>query len=95
MKVEKAVKGAFRARVRAIAEDGDADGEFFANLRANGYEIVPREATEKMLRAMCELDCADRICQHHGKCQGDRIILRRYAEAWEYALAAAQEDSHE
>ena len=64
---------------------------FLASLRANGFVVVPVEATEKMMRSACEIDCGLEVCDDAGKWAHD-TRWHLYAETWRYMLAAAQEN---
>lgn len=90
MNVEEALEQAFDAYDKHAPWRGQQIADFLASLRANGFEIVPRKATEKMMRSACEIDCGLEVCDDAGKCAHD-TRWQLYAETWRYMLTAAQE----
>lgn len=104
MTKDEALRAAHKARDMAIftvlvndeeisSFDAAAVGDAaFANaLAASGYVVVPVEATEEMLRQICELDCSRDACASAGRCAGE-TRWQKYSDAWDYALAAAQKE---
>ena len=93
MKLDTALHAALEAgpTKHAGRNDPETRAAFLASLRANGWVIAPREATEKMMRSACELDCPREICDAEGKCAHE-TRWKIYADTWRYMLAAAQGD---
>lgn len=65
-----------------------------ASDREAGYVTVPREPTQRMHTAMCELGCTDTLCHEALKCL---FPERHYhmAELYEAALAAHEQEERQ
>lgn len=61
---------------------------FAESLEASGFVIVPKEATDEMAKASCELDCMRQECQRAGRCRGYPEKLNAKREHWDSMLAA-------
>lgn len=61
-----------------------------ASIRASGFAVAPVEATEKMLRAGCVLECTRPECVDAGECCGHQMTLALEKEHWSAMLAAAE-----
>lgn len=60
---------------------------FVMSLEQGGFSIVPKEATDDMAKASCELDCTRQECQRAGRCRGYPEKLNAKREHWDSMLA--------
>lgn len=55
-----------------------------------GLTVVPKDPSEAILKAMCELSCTDSSCQSEMQCQDWKGRSGDYADYWRYALEASR-----